>query len=703
MTQTLVIVESPAKAKTIGKFLGKNYTVQASMGHVRDLPKSQMGVDIENNYKPKYINIRGKGSLIESIKKQAKKSDKVLLATDPDREGEAISWHLSYLLNIDESTPCRIEFHEITKNAIKDSIKHPRAINNNLVNAQQARRILDRLVGYQISPILWKKVKWGLSAGRVQSVAVKLICDREKEIDDFVPKEYWTISVTLAKKDSIQTFEANFYGDAKGKIELTDSEQCDKIIGTVKKGNFIVKKVKRGQKKKYPSPPFITSTLQQEAYKKLGFSTKKTMAVAQQLYEGIDIKGEGTLGLITYMRTDSTRIANEAIAEAREYISSSYDDKYLPDSPRIYKTNKNAQDAHEAIRPTSSKRSPETIKSSLSSDQYKLYKLIWNKFIASQMTAAVFDTVMVDIENNGYIFKSSGNKIKFPGFMIIYSIDEDDKAEGSDIPDIHENEILDEKKIQPKQHFTQSPSRYTEATLVKMLEENGIGRPSTYAPIISTILERNYVEKEKKFLKPTELGKIVNDIVSQYFKRIVNVEFTANMEKQFDDIEEGMKDWVSVIDEFYKSFQPELKHAEDEISKIKIEEKVEVTDIKCEKCGRNMVIKNGRYGKFLACPGYPECKNTKPYTVELDVPCPKCGGKLILRKTKKGRKFYGCKNYPLCNFMTWYEPTNEKCPKCGSMMVKKYSKGKGSILSCINENCNYKKDVMNSTDGGNNG
>ncbi|HBM80943.1 MAG TPA: type I DNA topoisomerase, partial [Clostridiaceae bacterium] len=611
MTQTLVIVESPAKAKTIGKFLGKNYTVQASMGHVRDLPKSQMGVDIENNYKPKYINIRGKGSLIESIKKQAKKSDKVLLATDPDREGEAISWHLSYLLNIDENTPCRIEFHEITKNAIKDSIKHPRAINNNLVNAQQARRILDRLVGYQISPILWKKVKWGLSAGRVQSVAVKLICDREKEIDDFVPKEYWTISVTLAKKDSIQTFEANFYGDAKGKIELTDSEQCDKIIGTVKKGNFIVKKVKRGQKKKYPSPPFITSTLQQEAYKKLGFSTKKTMAVAQQLYEGIDIKGEGTLGLITYMRTDSTRIANEAIAEAREYISSSYDDKYLPDSPRIYKTNKNAQDAHEAIRPTSSKRSPETIKSSLSSDQYKLYKLIWNKFIASQMTAAVFDTVMVDIENNGYIFKSSGNKIKFPGFMIIYSIDEDDKAEGSDIPDIHENEILDEKKIQPKQHFTQPPSRYTEATLVKMLEENGIGRPSTYAPIISTILERNYVEKEKKFLKPTELGKIVNDIVSQYFKRIVNVEFTANMEKQFDDIEEGMKDWVSVIDEFYKSFQPELKHAEDEISKIKIEEKVEVTDIKCEKCGRNMVIKNGRYGKFLACPGYPECKNTK--------------------------------------------------------------------------------------------
>lgn len=700
MDQTLVIVESPAKAKTIGKFLGKNYKVEASMGHIRDLPKSQMGVDIESNYRPKYITIRGKGEIIEGIKKQAKKSSKILLATDADREGEAISWHLANILGINENEPCRIEFYEITKNSIKNSVKHPRPIDKKLVDAQQARRVLDRLVGYQISPILWRKIKWGLSAGRVQSVAVKLIYDREDEINKFVPDEYWTIGARLSRGNSIDVLDTKFFGDTNGKIQLKDSENCSKIVDIVKKGQFTVSKIKKSEKRRYPSPPFITSSLQQEAYKKLGFSTKRTMVLAQQLYEGIDIKGEGTVGLITYMRTDSTRIADEAQTEARGIIQKEYGNEYITETPRQYKSKKGAQEAHEAIRPTYSKFHPDAIKDSLKDDQYKLYKLIWNRFIASQMSDAIFDTVSVDIINSGYIFKANGSKVKFPGFIAVYAFDDDDDEGNVNIPDLTDNEILKLKKIEPKQHFTQPPLRYTEATLVKMLEENGIGRPSTYAPIISTIIDREYVEREKKYLKPTELGKVVTEIISQYFTRIANVEFTADMERQLDDVEEGSKNWVDVIDEFYKSFIPELERAEQDIGKINIEEEPEVTTEKCDKCGRYMVIKKGRFGRFLACPGYPECKNTKPLLEELDVECPKCGSKLVARKTKKGRKFFGCKDYPKCNYMSWYEPVKEKCPECGSNMLKKYSKGKGNILVCSNEDCKHEMPEKNITPGG---
>lgn len=699
MAQTLVIVESPAKAKTIGKFLGKNYTVEASMGHVRDLPKSQMGVDIESNYQPKYITIRGKGEVIDGIKKQAKKSDKVLLATDPDREGEAISWHLASILGMNQGEPCRIEFHEITKNAIKSSVKHPRPIDKSLVDAQQARRVLDRLVGYQISPILWRKIKWGLSAGRVQSVAVKLICDREEEIINFVPEEYWSIAAKLMKTNTQESFEAKFFGDASGKVPLKTSEDVNRVLDIIKKGSFKVDKIKKSEKRRYPSPPFTTSSMQQEAYKKLGFSTKKTMAVAQQLYEGIDVKGEGTVGLITYMRTDSTKIAEEAQKDARELILSQYGKEYAPETVRQFKSKKGAQEAHEAIRPTSSERNPDSIKSSLSDDQFKLYRLIWNRFIASQMSDAVFDTISVDIVNTGYIFKSNGSKIKFPGFIALYSVDDEEEEENVSIPELLENEVLKAKKLDPKQHFTQPPPRYTEATLVKTLEENGIGRPSTYAPIISTIIEREYVQREKRNLKPTELGKVVNDIIAQYFTRIANVEFTADMEKQLDDVEEGSKNWVEVIDEFYKSFIPELEHAEQEINKITIEEEPEVSEEKCEKCGRNMVIKKGRFGRFLACPGYPECKNTKPLLETLDAECPKCSSKLVVRRTKKGRKFFGCSRYPECNYMTWNEPTNEKCPKCGSPMFRKYTKAKGNTLICGSDACKHEVADKKTMDG----
>jgi DNA topoisomerase I, bacterial len=699
MPQTLVIVESPAKAKTIGKFLGPGYKVEASMGHVRDLPKSQIGVDIDNNYQPKYITIRGKGDIIGDIKKDAKKSSKVLLATDPDREGEAISWHLANILGINDSEKCRIEFHEITKNAIKNSVKHPRVINKDLVDAQQARRVLDRLVGYQISPILWRKVKWGLSAGRVQSVTVKLICDREREIEAFVPEEYWSITAKLAKNKSKGSFDAKFHGNKDGKISIPNSDECSRIADAVKDGDFKVLKVKRSEKKRYPSPPFTTSSLQQEAYKQLGFTTKKTMAVAQQLYEGIDIKGQGSVGLITYMRTDSTHISEEAQKEARSSIEKEFGKEYITDAPRQYKAKKGAQEAHEAIRPTSSQRHPDQIKDSLKDDQYKLYKLIWDRFLSSQMSDAILDAVSVGIICNDYIFKAAGSKVKFPGFMAIYSEKEDNDEENVNLPELSEGEILKLKKLEPRQHFTQPPARYTEATLVKTLEENGIGRPSTYAPIISTVLERGYIEREKRLLKPTELGKVVNEIMCQFFKRIVNVEFTADMENQLDGIEDGNKEWISVVDEFYRSFSPELKQAEQEIGEINIEEEPEVTDILCDKCGRNMVIKKGRFGKFLACPGYPECKNTKPLLEELDVPCPQCGSTLVVRKTKKGRKFYGCKNYPNCNFMSWDEPVKEKCPECGSRMVKKYLKAKGFSYFCTNESCKHEIPLKGGTNG----
>lgn len=688
MAKSLVIVESPAKAKTVGKFLGKNYKVEASMGHVRDLPKSQIGVNTENNYEPKYITIRGKGKLIDKLKKEAKKADKIYLATDPDREGEAISWHLATILGVDEKEKCRIEFHEITKGAIKDAIKKSRTINMGLVDAQQGRRILDRLVGYEISPILWRKVKWGLSAGRVQSVAVRLIVDRENEIRSFIPKEYWSIIGDF--KAGSNSFEAKLHSKDEEKINLENQEEVNEVLRNLKNADYFISDIKKQDKKRNPLPPFITSTLQQEGYKRLNFTAKKTMSIAQQLYEGIDLKAEGTVGLITYMRTDSVRISEEAQKSAEEYIQNKYGKEFLPESRRTYKTKNNIQDAHEAIRPTSIDRNPEEIKASLSNEQYKLYKLIWSRFLASQMASAIFDTTTVDIRANEYIFKASGSNLRFPGFTKLYSMDEDDK-ENTIIPNIEIEEKLELKELEPKQHFTQPPPRYTEATIVKTLEENGIGRPSTYAPIISTIVDRGYVDREKKTFLPTELGEVVTELLKEYFSSIVDVEFTADMEKKLDEVEEGKENWKSIVDEFYKPLEELIKVAEDNISKISIEEEVEETDIPCDKCGRNMVIKKGRYGKFLACPGYPECKNTKAIVEELDIQCPKCNGRVVVRRTKKGRVFYGCSNYPECDFVSWNKPTEEKCPNCAGILVEKVTKSKKQ-LKCINDNCNYIRD-----------
>jgi DNA topoisomerase-1 len=691
MANNLVIVESPAKAKTIGRFLGKGYKIEASVGHVRDLPKSRLGVDVENKFEPKYITIRGKGDVINKLKKEAKNAKKVFLATDPDREGEAISWHLANLLNIDDSEKCRITFNEITKNAVKSAVKSPRQIDMDLVDAQQARRVLDRIVGYKISPLLWRKVRKGLSAGRVQSVATRLICDREEEIEKFTPEEYWTILAKLTKEKARGSFEAKFYGTGNEKIELKSQQQVDAILKEIEGEKFTVKKIKKGEKKKHPASPFTTSTLQQEAARKLGFPTKKTMIVAQQLYEGVDIKGVGALGLVTYIRTDSTRISSEAQQEARELIGSKYGQKYLPKNIRMYKNKSASQDAHEAIRPTHVSMDPGSIKTSLSNDQFKLYKLIWERFLASQMASAVYDTMTVEISAGAYIFRASGSKVKFAGFMTVYIEGRDEESEESEnnIPDISEGEVLNLKKIDPKQHFTQPPPRYTEATLVKALEEKGIGRPSTYAPTITTILARGYVEKEKKSLVPTELGKIVTDIMKNHFKDIVDIEFTAQMEKQLDDVEEGSKDWVQVIEDFYSPFVNVLKEADAQIEQVEIPD--EVTDILCEKCGRNMVIKNGRFGKFLACPGFPACRNAKPILEEAGVSCPKCGGKVLIKKTRKGRKYLGCENYPDCNFMTWDKPTKESCPKCGNFLVKKFS-GKKVLLKCSSEVCDFTKE-----------
>lgn len=690
MQKNLVIVESPAKAKTIGKFLGKNYKVKASVGHVRDLPKSTLGIDIENNYKPKYITIRGKGPVVKELKDEAKKSDKIFLATDPDREGEAISWHLAYILGIPEDELVRIEFNEITKDAVLNAIKKPRAIDKNLVDAQQARRILDRLVGYKISPLLWRKIRKGLSAGRVQSVAVKLICDREKEIEVFVPQEYWTIKALL-KKDNIP-FEANFYGvveDGKDrKVEISNKEEVDKIIESIDKDNFIVDSIKKGTRKKNPYAPFTTSTLQQESSKRLGFSTKKTMIIAQQLYEGIDIKGEGTVGLITYIRTDSTRVSDEAVKQAKSFIIDNYGKKYSNGGKNyINKSKKEAQDAHEGIRPTSVLRKPEEIKSSLTLDQYKLYDLIWRRFVSSQMTAAKYDTISVRIISNGNVFRASGSKLNFDGFLKVYN-NQDDNDNDLEIPNLVKGEKLNVNKIEPSQHFTQPPSRYTEASLIKTMEELGIGRPSTYAPIISTILNREYVILNNKSFEPTELGILVNDLLGEYFGEIINEEFTAELEEKLDEIAEGKYKWQVVVDDFYKDFEVLLKKAEEEIDEMEIQD--EVTDEICEKCGRNMVIKYGRYGKFLACPGYPECKNTKAIVDELDIPCPLCGGNIIRRRSKKGRVFYGCSNFPNCNFISWEEPVKEKCPQCNGIMVKKKTK-KGIRIQCMDKECGYKR------------
>lgn len=690
MAGNLVIVESPAKAKTIGKFLGKGYKITASMGHVRDLPKSQMGVDIENNFEPKYITIRGKGDLIAKLKKEAKNADKIYLATDPDREGEAISWHLANILNIDENDKCRITFNEITKNAVKNAIKSPRKIDLNLVDAQQARRVLDRIVGYKISPLLWKKVKKGLSAGRVQSVATRLISDREEEIENFVPEEYWTIEAKLSQIKGKAAFNAKFYGNAQGKIELSDESTVNGIIGEIEGKKFVVTKVKKSEKKRTPAPPFITSTMQQEAARKLGFTTKKTMMVAQQLYEGVEIKGHGAMGLVTYIRTDSTRVSVEAQNEAREYIKEKYGDSFVPPEIRVYKNKSASQDAHESIRPTYVKFNPDEIKDSLTNEQYKLYKLIWERFVASQMSSAVYDTLSVDIAVGDYVFKAAGSKVKFPGFMSVYIEGRDDDGESDDvnIPALEEGEALDLKKLDPKQHFTQPPPRYTEATLVKTLEEKGIGRPSTYAPTITTILARGYVEKEKKFLYPTELGKIVTDIMKNNFKDIVDIQFTAQLENMLDEVEVGGKKWVEIMKEFYKDFSAVLSEAEESIGQVEIP--VEVSDVICEKCGKNMVVKMGRFGKFLACPGFPECWNSKPIVEEAGVNCPKCGGKIVIRKTKKGRKYFSCENREECGFMTWDKPLDEKCPKCDSFLVSHMS-GKKETIKCSKEDCDYVK------------
>ena len=687
MGQKLVIVESPAKAKTIAKYLGKNYIVEASMGHVRDLPKSKLGVDIEDNFNPKYITIRGKGELIDKLRKAAKKADKVYLATDPDREGEAISWHLANILKIDESSECRIVFNEITKTAVKGSIKQARKINLNLVNAQQARRILDRLVGYEISPILWRNVKWGLSAGRVQSVALRLICDREEEIKAFIPKEYWTVDCLMKKER--KKFPIKLTAKNGKKIEIASEEEANKIVDEIKENDFVVKAIKKGKKVKNPLPPFTTSTLQQDASRKLNFMTKRTMSVAQVLYEGVEVKGYGTVGLITYMRTDSVRISDEAQGKALEFIENNYGSEYKPEKPRVYKSKKNIQDAHEAIRPTYVEITPEVAKENLTPEQFKLYSLIWKRFMASQMASCMLNTNSITIENGDYKFKASGSTIDFDGFMKIYEYTTDEEDDSVKLPNLEEGEVLKVDSIEGKQHFTQPPARYTEASFVKLMEEKGIGRPSTYVPTISTLLSRDYINREKKNLFPTELGFIVNNIMSEYFKQIVDVDFTADMERNLDNIEIGSEDWHDVVKEFFGPLKVAIDKAEKEVSKVVIEDKV--SDVPCDKCGRMMVIKRGRYGNFLACPGYPECKNAKPIVEELDVPCPECGKKIVAKKSKRGKKFFGCSGYPECKFVSWNEPVKEKCPKCNSYMVLKFSKKEGSYIQCSNTECDYKK------------
>ena len=655
MADKLIIVESPAKANTIKKFLGGSTKVVASMGHIRDLPKSKLGIDIENDFEPQYINIRGKGDLIKSLKKDADQAKKVYLATDPDREGEAIAWHLSKILEEDKNKITRVTFNEITKTAVQKAMKNARDIDINLVDAQQARRVLDRIVGYKISPLLWKKVKRGLSAGRVQSVAVKLIVDRENEIENFIPQEYWNIFADLQENKTNKTFQARFFGKNGKKQELHTKDEVDEILKNIDGAKYIITEIKKGEKKRTPAPPFTTSTMQQEASRKLGFTLKRTMATAQILYEGVKIPERGTVGLITYMRTDSTRISEEARAAAKEQIINHYGEEYYEN--RYYKTSKDAQDAHEGIRPTYADIHPDDIKDSVTSDQYKLYKLIYNRFMASQMKSAVYDTMAVTIKANDYDFKANGQNLKFKGFMTLYVEGTDEKQEQEEgmLPELNENEELKLKKLDPKQSFTEPPARYTEASLVKALEEKDIGRPSTYSPIITTILERRYVEKVQKQLHPTELGKVVNKLLTENFSEIINVEFTAEIENEFDEIAEGKEEWKKMIREFYGPFEKELEEAEKNLEHVKIED--EVSDVKCEKCGRMMVYKYGKYGKFLACPGYPECKNTKPIVEYIDEPCPKCGGKVQVRKTKRRKNYYICENNPkTCDFISWNKP-----------------------------------------------
>ncbi|MGD6854632.1 type I DNA topoisomerase [Bacillus infantis] len=688
MADYLVIVESPAKAKTIERYLGKKYKVRASMGHIRDLPKSQMGVDVENRFEPKYITIRGKGPVLKELKTAAKKAKKIYLAADPDREGEAIAWHLAHSLDMDVHSDCRVVFNEITKDAIKESFKTPRPINMDLVDAQQARRILDRLVGYNISPLLWKKVKKGLSAGRVQSVAVRLIIDREKEIKEFIPEEYWSIDGEFLKGKSV--FEASFYSAQGQKTDLKSEQDVKEILGMMKGNKFTVASVSKKERKRNPAAPFTTSSLQQEAARKLNFRAKKTMMLAQQLYEGIDLGSEGTVGLITYMRTDSTRISEIAQTEAAGYITESYGKEYLPGEKKKETKKSNAQDAHEAIRPTSTLREPASLKEFLSRDQLRLYKLIWERFVASQMASAIMDTMSVDLKNGEVVFRATGSKVKFPGFMKVYVEGSDDQAEEKDnmLPDLKEGDEVLKKDIEPKQHFTQPPPRYTEARLVKTLEELGIGRPSTFAPTLDTIQKRGYVALDNKRFIPTELGEIVLELILEFFPEILDVEFTAKMEQDLDDVEDGKENWKNIIEEFYKDFEKHLDKAEKEMQEVEIKDEPAGED--CEKCGHEMVYKMGRYGKFMACSNFPECRNTKAIVKEIGVKCPNCKeGNIIERKSKKRRIFYGCDRFPECEFISWDKPLARQCPKCDNVLVEKKLK-KGVQVQCIE--CDYKEE-----------
>ena len=682
MAKYLVIVESPAKVKTIKKFLGSNYEVMASQGHIRDLPKSQMGIDVENDFEPKYITIRGKGDILAALKKEAKKADKIYLATDPDREGEAISWHLAKALKLEDKDIYRITFNEITKNAVKASLKDARKIDMNLVDAQQARRVLDRIVGYKISPVLWAKVKRGLSAGRVQSVALRIICDREDEINSFIPEEYWTLEAKLNVSGEKKPVIARFYGDENGRIDIKNESQMNDILKELKQSSFSVESVKPGEKVKKAPLPFTTSTLQQEAAKQLNFSTQKTMRLAQQLYEGVDITGRGTIGIITYLRTDSTRVADEAVSMASSYIEDNYGKNYVAAAKNSGKDGKKIQDAHEAIRPTDIALSPVIVKESLSRDQFRLYQLIWKRFTASQMSNAVYETTSVKIAAGKYRFNVSASKIKFDGFMSVYKDDEEEKGSNTLVKGVNVDSSLELESLDSSQHFTQPPAHYTEASLVKQLEELGIGRPSTYAPTITTIIARHYIAKENKNLYVTELGEAVNDIMKKAFPTIVDVNFTANMESLLDGVGDGKVKWKEVIRNFYPDLDEAVKAAEKELENVRIED--EVSDVICEKCGRNMVIKYGPHGKFLGCPGFPECRNTKPYFEKIGVACPKCGKDIVLKKTKKGRRYFGCEDNPDCDFMSWQKPVSKKCPKCGGYMIEK-----GNKIVCADENCGY--------------
>lgn len=683
LKKVLVIVESPAKARAISRLLGRRYIVKASLGHVRDLPKSQLGVDVENGFTPKYVTIRGKGEVIKELRETARQAEKVLLGPDPDREGEAIAWHLQNLLNLPSDSKCRIEFHEVTKKALEEAVKQPHPVNMNRVYAQQARRVLDRLVGYSLSPLLWRKIRSGLSAGRVQSVAVRLICEREEEIKRFQPEEYWTLTAVLKSGESV--FEAKLLQRAGKKADLKREEDVRQVLQELKDAFFTVSKVTKKKKKRNPLPPFTTSTLQQEASKKLNFSVQKTMAVAQQLYEGLDLGEAGSVGLITYMRTDSTRVAEVAQMEARDFIKENFGTEYLPAKPPQYHSKGKAQDAHEAIRPTSVWRRPQDVRKFLTEDQFKLYKLIWERYLASQMSPALLEVTTVDVTAASCVFRASGSVISFPGFLQLAGEVEEKEVI---LPPLSEGEVLELQELVPKQHFTQPPPRFTEASLVKLLEEKGIGRPSTYAPIIETIQARGYVVKEDKYFYPTELGFVVVDLLKQYFPKIIDVEFTASMEEKLDQVEEGVLSWRQVVSDFYVPFKKELEHAESEITKIEVEE--EKSEKHCPKCGRQLVIKKGRYGKFLACPGFPECRYTEQYLEKTGVPCPKCGAQVVVRKTKKGKKFYGCINYPDCDFVSWDEPVGKTCSQCGHFLVYRGRGKKRKIVcpecgACINE------------------